>query len=176
MAGRPHGGHSFNGAATLVSRKDLRPLPTAAVAPLLQWGRDFSVAEGKVSSFGRLLTSELQWGRDFSVAEGAEARAVESLQITLQWGRDFSVAEGCLSNPPRPSGIRLQWGRNLTVAEGRTSGPSRGQAPASMGPQLDSCGRRPPGENDLPTDSLQWGRNLTVAEGILKYVAAAMML
>ena len=37
----------------------------------------------------------------------------------------------------------LQWGRNLTVAEGIIlSGHLQLDPEASMGPQLDSCGRR----------------------------------
>ena len=36
---------------------------------------------------------------------------------------------------------------------------------ASMGPQLDSCGRPPLGQGAQCLAQLQWGRNLTVAEG-----------
>ena len=39
----------------------------------------------------------------------------------------------------------LQWGRNLIVAEGQLDlGALGGLGPASMGPQLDSCGRHLP--------------------------------
>ena len=38
--------------------------------------------------------------------------------------------------------MALQWGRNLIVAEGRAVGPADAvDFVASMGPQLDSCGR-----------------------------------
>ena len=37
--------------------------------------------------------------------------------------------------------------------------------PASMGPQLDSCGRPEPAAGGPPEIKLQWGRNLIVAEG-----------
>ena len=38
---------------------------------------------------------------------------------------------------------------------------------ASMGPQLDSCGRvTGPGDAAPPVPTLQWGRNLIVAEGL----------
>ena len=61
----------------------------------------------------------------------------------------------------------LQWGRNLTVAEGDHCYMVADEgAYASMGPQLDSCGRADPfwkyARRKL---GLQWGRNLTVAEG-----------
>ena len=60
----------------------------------------------------------------------------------------------------------LQWGRNLTVAEGCAVGEILGlRADASMGPQLDSCGRGPWEETARTPGALQWGRNLTVAEG-----------
>ena len=87
--------------------------------------------------------------------------------IMLQWGRNLTVAEGVGLNVSDEFLPRLQWGRNLTVAEGgqaRTRGaPARG---ASMGPQLDSCGRVVRvGGRVLKFMWLQWGRNLTVAEG-----------
>ena len=37
---------------------------------------------------------------------------------------------------------------------------------ASMGPQLDSCGRGNPPAQSLTSNLLQWGRNLIVAEGV----------
>ena len=84
----------------------------------------------------------------------------------------------------------LQWGRNLIVAEGITVAPRRDHWDASMGPQLDSCGRMNAVGHDRykvhasmgpqldscgraasrarrrPIRALQWGRNLIVAEGI----------
>ena len=71
-------------------------------------------------SFDRLASSALlQWGRNLTVAEGMNVR---------DW-----IAE---NNPP------LQWGRNLTVAEGvQLVCRARAERDASMGPQLDSCGR-----------------------------------
>ena len=61
---------------------------------------------------------------------------------------------------------KLQWGRNLIVAEGRQHWAHvQHRGTASMGPQLDSCGR-PRGHVAYPKqDLLQWGRNLIVAEG-----------
>ena len=55
----------------------------------------------------------------------------------------------------------------MTVAEGISALLKHGLSmSASMGPQLDSCGRRHAGAaNRLNTGLLQWGRNLTVAEG-----------
>ena len=60
----------------------------------------------------------------------------------LQWGRNLIVAEGAYSSKSIHLVGQLQWGRNLIVAEGRwpaVIGFARAQA--SMGPQLDSCGR-----------------------------------
>ena len=36
----------------------------------------------------------LQWGRNFSVAEGAPNKVWAGAPALLQWGRNFSVAEG----------------------------------------------------------------------------------
>ena len=60
----------------------------------------------------------------------------------------------------------LQWGRNLTVAEGVGVWVCLASAGvASMGPQLDSCGRIITQATPTGFRKLQWGRNLTVAEG-----------
>ena len=55
----------------------------------------------------------------------------------------------------------------MTVAEGIGVEASHARRHiASMGPQLDSCGRRTDGRTDeRRAPLLQWGRNLTVAEG-----------
>ena len=108
----------------------------------------------------------------------------------LQWGRNLIVAEG-ISDPSECSDIcLLQWGRNLIVAEGEVrlaerrahiasmgpqldscgragggSGRGGGVAVASMGPQLDSCGRKDLLSMLKDAGVLQWGRNLIVAEG-----------
>ena len=67
----------FNGAATLVSRKE-------------------AIGYGQWKEAGRL-----QWGRDFSVAEGAASLPPNAAHVALQWGRDFSVAEGgCAPGAP----------------------------------------------------------------------------
>ena len=44
---------------------------------------------------------------------------------------------------------------------------------ASMGPQLDSCGRAPSDGRDSSYPGLQWGRNLIVAEGVVALVDRA---
>ena len=59
----------------------------------------------------------LQWGRNFIVAEmvGADGTAIDL--TGLQWGRNFIVAEigGAIDEPLQCS--ELQWGRNFIVAE-----------------------------------------------------------
>ena len=55
----------------------------------------------------------------------------------------------------------------MTVAEGERAADAGDYiSAASMGPQLDSCGRmRDAAGKHAPIGALQWGRNLTVAEG-----------
>ena len=53
----------------------------------------------------------------------------------------------------------------MTVAEGVYNGAVRYTSVASMGPQLDSCGRAQVAVECKGVQRLQWGRNLTVAEG-----------
>ena len=88
-------------------------------------------------------------------------------RVPLQWGRNLTVAEGNTCATVRAKGAGLQWGRNLTVAEGWPARSHRYSfACASMGPQLDSCGRLVDLGMFVPHPlMLQWGRNLTVAEG-----------
>ena len=89
---------------------------------------------------------------------------------TLQWGRNLTVAEGAHSGIIVAHAKRLQWGRNLTVAEGSESLRCITQRQAaSMGPQLDSCGRAEINTVVAAITELQWGRNLTVAEGCIAF-------
>ena len=86
---------------------------------------------------------ELQWGRNLTVAEGMIWGEETSKMRMLQWGRNLTVAEGMFQRMRYLQAELLQWGRNLTVAEGNAAGPGSARAGiASMGPQLDSCGRR----------------------------------
>ena len=76
------------------------------------------------------------------VAEGISVMAVVTETEGLQWGRNLIVAEGGITTLPGGGVFVLQWGRNLIVAEGQRLAPvCRQDGPASMGPQLDSCGR-----------------------------------
>ena len=101
------------------------------------------VAEGAPGAMDVLLAARASMGPQLDSC-GREVQDVEpGALIALQWGRNLIVAEGT------PTGRRfglvclsLQWGRNLIVAEGvhdvRLVVLDGG---ASMGPQLDSCGR-----------------------------------
>ena len=86
----------------------------------------------------------------------------------LQWGRNLTVAEGLLRKmwqtafSPASMGPQLDSCGRLAAYERPTS-----VWPASMGPQLDSCGRHRILLSGTSIDWLQWGRNLTVAEGII---------
>ena len=108
----------------------------------LQWGRNLTVAEGCTNQDGPPDGATLQWGRNLTVAEGAGAVLDRARAAVLQWGRNLTVAEGAMRRKLRGDPVQLQWGRNLTVAEGATATRLTKLADqASMGPQLDSCGR-----------------------------------
>ena len=71
----------------------------------------------------------LQWGRNLTVAEGRMSSLMSAVaRVLLQWGRNLTVAEGQERERRRAARSQLQWGRNLTVAEG-------GAAPATCGRQ-----------------------------------------
>ena len=64
---------------------------------LLQWGRNFIVAE---MGCGGQRTKEdvlLQWGRNFIVAEMTPILSLATIVSPLQWGRNFIVAEILIS-------------------------------------------------------------------------------
>ena len=134
---------------------------------LLQWGRNLIVAEGNKLRWVDPPTQTLQWGRNLIVAEGVHllrfpvvvlasmgpqldscGRVLvefsgEPNLIVLQWGRNLIVAEGDYRKAYPEVFGRLQWGRNLIVAEGcRRYFRGLVLDLASMGPQLDSCGRK----------------------------------
>ena len=84
----------------------------------------------------------LQWGRNLIVAEGHLYIQPGQRKRLLQWGRNLIVAEGPAAGLVGAMDMVLQWGRNLIVAEGTLDiQRAGGGTPASMGPQLDSCGR-----------------------------------
>ena len=59
----------------------------------------------------------LQWGRNFAVAETADFLAFQPIVNTLQWGRNFAVAETVSHASIIVHLQPLQWGRNFAVAE-----------------------------------------------------------
>ena len=83
----------FNGAATLSLRKSFTNKHTAIDMQMLQWGRNFIVAEISQLYMTILLIVELQWGRNFIVAEMAYLLMPPMSRPPLQWGRNFIVAE-----------------------------------------------------------------------------------
>ena len=116
-------------------------------------------------SSGRIVL--LQWGRNFIVAEMApSSTALHHSAYQLQWGRNFIVAEITKDARHRISSYHasmgpqlyrcgnvhfahtlyliitlLQWGRNFIVAEIRSAAKDRlTDRLASMGPQLYRCG------------------------------------
>ena len=89
----------------------------------------------------------------------------------------MTVAEGTYHDVAGVGAGLLQWGRNLTVAEGASIAGRTSVQVASMGPQLDSCGRLyVPLRNEGLAARLQWGRNLTVAEGVGAQARAALVV
>ena len=133
----------FNGAATLSLRKSMIIITEIMFRIVLQWGRNFIVAEMDLLRADRVFFDSLQWGRNFIVAEMSICVCHPLGPSTwLQWGRNFIVAEMsiCVCHPLGPS-TWLQWGRNFIVAEILLSGGGR---------------RR--------VSTLQWGRNFIVAE------------
>ena len=129
---------------------------------MLQWGRDFNVAESRPFRRGTTYTDRLQWGRDFNVAERRYAhanhgvpeicfngaatltsrRAVSSsaslnMLPRLQWGRDFNVAEsGAQSAQSGAQSARFNGAATLTSRRVAPHPCGTALHVASMGPRL----------------------------------------
>ena len=159
---------------------------------LLQWGRNFIVAEMVVpDNWEQMLDDMLQWGRNFIVAairrwptmvsETAQASMGPQLyrcgnqNRTSERMQPFPCFNGAATLSLRKfigisitaiGMMALQWGRNFIVAEiGNPSGLSDFVFTASMGPQLYRCGNTGSGTPPpAPPGKLQWGRNFIVAE------------
>ena len=135
----------------------------------LQWGRNLIVAEGRLGVLGQGQRRLASMGPQLDSCGRRPCWATGRTGGLLQWGRNLIVAEGDIHEAIDAIGAELQWGRNLIVAEGKIAAANLGRkASASMGPQLDSCGRlltARPASPSRGTVALQWGRNLIVAEG-----------
>ena len=79
----------------------------------------------------------LQWSRNFRVAERGGIRPGKQGKAGLQWSRNFRVAERGELGVGGGDQRGLQWSRNFRVAESKLAGPDREQfLEASMEPQL----------------------------------------
>ena len=185
------GSHSFNGAATLSLRKSAEIWWRYGMLNLLQWGRNFIVAEISSEHKCKNLFCLLQWGRNFIVAEiaGCVCRVCQVRlasmgpqlyrcgniissshsaisHFSLQWGRNFIVAEIGLIPLILRQTTMLQWGRNFIVAEIRTPHNAKPHHEKRFNGAATLSLRK----CDIDIDSLdglellQWGRNFIVAE------------
>ena len=186
---RPCRKSSFNGAATFRLRKAALAARGHAPRPLLQWGRNLSVAEGRSRSGCNPAPLRFNGAATFRLRKGTVSISATS-RPSLQWGRNLSVAEGLLRFAPRRRALDASMGPQ-PFGCGRESTIDRmaGRIVASMGPQPFGCGRPLPRDppqwthrasmgpqpfgcgrvlDGLPMRMLpllQWGRNLSVAEG-----------
>ena len=133
---------SFNGAATLSLRKFCVPVPSMMTIAMLQWGRNFIVAEIRELWFihGECRT-ELQWGRNFIVAEmrpnGFKLKAAKPASMGPQLyrcgnayvGGQLDLLEVASMGPQLYRCGNAYVGGQLDLLE-----------VASMGPQLYRCG------------------------------------
>ena len=86
----------FNGAATSSLRKAGDAVAMLVQTGMLQWGRNFIVAESHSLRVNGDNADSLQWGRNFIVAESTAESSMTSSGTGLQWGRNFIVAESSI--------------------------------------------------------------------------------
>ena len=83
----------------------------------------------------------------------------------LQWGRNFAVAETfAFGRPFRRAGPASMGPQLCSCGNNRTSVYVWRMPRASMGPQLCSCGNIVGASRIVGRNGLQWGRNFAVAE------------
>ena len=133
---------------------------------LLQWGRNFIVAETSTQAGGTGTSSRFNGAATLSLRKLMPTGINWTDETWLQWGRNFIVAETAASKFKDYAITKLQWGRNFIVAETcLVDVHIEYAANASMGPQLYRYGNKTP--MDRGTYGLmwlQWGRNFIVAE------------
>ena len=107
----------FNGAATFALRKSEGGARGTNDAGLLQWGRNFCVAEmGYFLGTGENYQAASMGPQLLRCGNWIDHR--RSIRINaLQWGRNFCVAEISTNLGRRDAADVLQWGRNFCVAE-----------------------------------------------------------
>ena len=141
---RRSSGHTcFNGAATLSLRKQPPGAPTVLTDAMLQWGRNFIVAETMVGLGDDVTEALASMGPQlYRCGNTRHLRRSWGGSFRLQWGRNFIVAETLHVQMAQSTGMALlQWGRNFIVAEtGRLQRTVWEPRHASMGPQLYRCG------------------------------------
>ena len=156
----------FNGAATLSLRK-----PVIAVGRDVEFGRFNGAATlslRKHSGRNRGITSifMLQWGRNFIVAETSRPSSMSCSVVSLQWGRNFIVAETAAVVDADGVGTEASMGPQLyRCGNEHPQDGAHLHYGASMGPQLYRCGNiHRISRAVVSGDRLQWGRNFIVAE------------
>ena len=181
----------FNGAATLSLRKRTIANYTRYRYSLLQWGRNFIVAEtqGEIgyraqadyASMGPQLyrCGNMEHGSvilvNMPASMGPQLYRCGNDAITrynigdpngLQWGRNFIVAETGRPIVSGETAITLQWGRNFIVAETCNRVQRRVETRRCFnGAATLSLRKQDDGTgSDHAIRTLQWGRNFIVAE------------
>src|ERR1035441_7478428 len=110
------------------------PAGTPREACKLQWGRDVSIPEIRITAPVRWCFTWLQWGRDVSIPEIRITAPVRCCLTWLQWGRDVSIPE--IKSLPERQERRASFngaGMFLSRKSLRDIAGTRGLA-ASMGP------------------------------------------
>ena len=86
--------------------------------PLLQWGRNLTVADGTSAVRDRHRRRHASMGPQLDSCGWRRRMAAAELRALLQWGRNLTVADGAAPAAATDGQYLLQWGRNLTVADG----------------------------------------------------------
>ena len=134
--------------------------------PLLQWGRDLSVAEcAPLFLKLRQTLQTLQWGRDLSVAEWSIRQRVSAMYRASMgprpFGRGMTRLEISISCPLRGfNGAATFRSRNVTFGDVKRISAKRFNGAATF----RSRNVESHGDGEVSAARLQWGRDLSVAE------------
>ena len=132
----------FNGAATLSLRKFAKMGILKSVVHMLQWGRNFIVAEIlQIASLGCSIMHSFNGAAILSLRKCLTPITLLATVGGLQWGRNFIVAEIVLLAVGFRIVMLASMGPQLYRCGNRQcAGSPWSRLDASMGPQLYRCG------------------------------------
>ena len=132
----------FNGAATSALRKEASPLPAGDEAGGFNGAATSALRKGVIPDWGGRRQNGFNGAATSALRKGADPAASSAQGRSFNGAATSALRKAPVMASSEAGKASLQWGRNFSVAEGRAaSRDGEGKRVASMGPQLQRCGR-----------------------------------